>query len=34
LNKKDKLVFSFASNVVKMWGFVEPARRMRVCVSG
>jgi hypothetical protein len=28
LNKKDKLLFSFAANTVKMCGFVEPAQRI------
>jgi hypothetical protein len=33
LNKKDKLLFSFDTNTVKMFGFVEPAQRKRICVS-
>jgi hypothetical protein len=32
LNKKDKLLFSFATNTVKMCGFVEPAQRKRLSV--
>ena len=31
MNKKDKLLFSFVTNTVKMCGFVEPAQRKR-CV--
>lgn len=34
LNKKDKLLFSFGSNRVKMRGFVESAQRKRFFVSG
>jgi hypothetical protein len=30
--KKDKLLFSFATNTVKILGFVEPAQRKHVCV--